>query len=201
MESELAATLQTVLAALTLAFVKPFEGTFFGKGSSAKFLQDVESYFSENNVPLEKRLGIVVKALRGEAREWYDSVKDSLEFGSYDAFKSEFLKVYPKIVNRVTVESEIYSRIQCEGEATLSFVLRKVRLCREYFEGRSDEQIISLVKDRLLPPVQDFLDVRKIESVAQLIENVKLYDNRHPPPQAAETAAQVLCAKGNAPKQ
>ena len=187
MEAQLIATMQTMLTAFTLAMVKPFHRTFDGTGPSAKFLNELESYFLENNVPEGRKLTMAAGALKGQAKTWYDSVKTTLHIVDYLSFKNQFVKVFPKVKNQVAIESDIYSKSQMRGEATLSFVLRKVRLAQQYLNNVTEAQIIiyldiiDIIKTRLLPQVQDFLDSREIDTLADLIEYVGLYDNRHPP--------------------
>ena len=180
MEAQLIATMQTMLTAFTLAMVKPFDSTFDGTGPSAKFLNELESYFLENNVPEGRKLTMAAGALNGQAKTWYDSVKTTLHIVDYLSFKNQFVKVFPKVKNQVAIESDIYSKSQMRGEATLSFVLRKVRLAQQYLNNVTEAQIIDIIRMRVLPQVQDFLDSREIDTLADLIEYVGLYDNRHP---------------------
>src|ERR1700734_1572689 len=138
--------------------------SFDGIGSARKFVDGLESHFSMSGLNAGQQLIVARNALKGSAKLWYDNV-GAPGIANFQQLKAKLLELYPEIVDRVALEAEIYGVKQKFGESAASFTLHKISLLKKFGTKYNEATEIETVIARLLPEIQDVLDIAKPASV------------------------------------
>ncbi|KFM75074.1 hypothetical protein X975_15165, partial [Stegodyphus mimosarum] len=165
------------------AAMKP-AASFDGKTAVINFLEKLDSHFMLYPVNEFQKVALATSALKGQALNWFKCVGKNLlgEPGSptytYENFKNSLVKAFPIVRDRARLEAELFSRYQEKIEDLSNFILRKIQVFKLLYRNRPDSKIIQIILPRLLPQVQDFIELRNPTTLDNLFELAVQFESR-----------------------
>ncbi|KFM75075.1 Transposable element Tc3 transposase, partial [Stegodyphus mimosarum] len=157
------------------AAMKP-AASFVGKTAVINFLEKLDSHFMLYPVHEFQKVALATTALEGQALSWFKCIGKNLlgEPGSptytYENFKSSLVKAFPVVRDRARLEEERFSRYQEKIEDLSNFILRKIQVFKLLYGSRPDPEVIQIILPRLLPQVQDCIELRNPTTLDRLFE-------------------------------
>ncbi|KFM73065.1 Retrovirus-related Pol polyprotein from transposon 17.6, partial [Stegodyphus mimosarum] len=165
------------------AAMKP-AASFDGKTAVINFLEKLDSHFMLYPVHEFQKVALATSALKGQALSWFKCIGKNLlgEPGSptytYENFKNSLVKAFPVVRDRARLEAELFSRYQERIEDLSNFILRKIQVFKLLYGSRPDPEIIQVILPRLLPQVQDFIELRNPTTLDRLFELAVQFESR-----------------------
>ncbi|KFM66014.1 hypothetical protein X975_22537, partial [Stegodyphus mimosarum] len=148
------------------AAIKPAV-VFDGKNSVTSFLESLKTDFQLYPVPERQKVAI---ALQGQAESSWK--------GNFENFKVPLLKAFPIVKNCAKLEAELNSFYQRKVEHLAEFILLKVKLVNMLYRKKPDNEVIEIILPRLLPAIQDFMELRNPRTLEELFELAVKFQNR-----------------------
>lgn len=155
---------------------------FDGTGKCNEFFEELEEFFEVKAV--DEKIGHIYlrRSLRGKALDYYKAFVQYKEpeqgSSKYKTFKKALLAAFPARRNNVQLEAEFFASRQRASEAPEAFVSRMTMLHRELNLEYVPQKLVEHIVNRLKPEVQDFLELRKIESGVELYDVLARYTER-----------------------
>ncbi|KFM61980.1 hypothetical protein X975_01426, partial [Stegodyphus mimosarum] len=131
-----------------------------------------------------QKVALATSALKGQALSWFKCIGKNLlgEPGSptytYENFKNSLVKASPVVRDRARLEAKLFSRYQEKIEDLSNFILRKIQVFKLLYGSRWDPEIIQIILPRLLPQVQDFIELRNPTTLDKLFELAVQFESR-----------------------
>ncbi|KFM63797.1 Retrovirus-related Pol polyprotein from transposon 297, partial [Stegodyphus mimosarum] len=169
---------ETIRAAMKPAVV------FDARGPVNTFLEKLEAHFLLYPVPEHQKVILATGALRGQAATWYKCIGKCLlgEPGTptytYENFKLAILRAFPVVKDRAKLEAELFSKYQQRVDELSEFILRKIQVFKLLYGTRPDPEIIQIILPRLLPSIQDFMELRNPVTLDKLFELAVQFESR-----------------------
>ncbi|GFU01372.1 uncharacterized protein NPIL_171161 [Nephila pilipes] len=155
---------------------------FSGKENVSEFLDSIDNDVVLYNIPPNLACAYLKGHLIGRAKDWFEVIGSSYVTGTATDFaqlKQALINSFPVVRNWSELIAEFYSSHQVRSRAPSNFVYKLLKIQKILNFEMTEEKPLNHIIRRLSPQVMDYVEVRNPTTVAQLVQLVEKYEERH----------------------
>lgn len=155
---------------------RPNKFTGNGNENPKVFLRELEDYFNETRVAPDKRLKAVEKLLGGSCRNWYLAFKYC--FGSYEDFRTAFLKKYWSLEVQQAIRISLYSQRYSAHQQSryVEYFIDKLQQLKELDNAPTETELIVTIINQLPVEVQRMMVAAQVKTLVEAEQLLRQLD-------------------------
>ncbi|GFU91110.1 uncharacterized protein TNCV_4924411 [Trichonephila clavipes] len=155
---------------------------FSGSENVSEFLEGIDNQIKLLEIPSDLSCAYLKGHLLGRALDWYQIFGSTLVQNTATDFaqlKAALSKAFTVIQNRKDLETRFYLSQQRQNQEPTDFVYDLLKLNKKLEPGMSEKDLVDHIFIRLVPQVQDYVDVRNPQTAIQLLEVLAKFEERY----------------------